>query len=109
MSEIKIKNPEEIEADTIVGSFSEEDRKVYRRQNQKIVGAKLAIKQAIDELAQATGVQSDIWEKYAIDDNTQETLIRRGLALSVNPKTGKLSVTDVDDKEKIRSLMPYLL
>lgn len=105
----KIEKPEEIEPDTVVGNFSEGDLRVYRRANRKILGSRMAIQQAIEEISKAVATQSDIWEKYDIDEPTKEILVSRGLALSVNTRDGNVSVSIIDEKEKMRSLMPYLL
>jgi hypothetical protein len=101
-------DPKTAKIGTTVGTFSEEDLQVFMRAKRKIQAAKVIVDKVTDTISKNIDIQADIWEKYVYDEETTEELAKRGLALSMNGKTGEIKIEQINEKEKLKMLMPYI-
>lgn len=98
-----------VQAGDVVGNFEEDDVRVYLRTCRQIQSCKSAINRIVEQMGGHIGVQGDIWSKYDYDEDTRKELVRRGLTTSVNARTGEIAITNIDEVEKLKTLLPYIL
>lgn len=102
-------NAKEIEAGEVVATITKDELDVLRRATCKIDAAKSVIETLTNEISRQYEVIKDVWRRYAYPDDIDAELLKRGMCLSINERTGNIKISKISDGELKKALYHNLL